>query len=95
MLTRLAGDEDDNVVEAALPALRGAAAARRDAVRRGLAGEEDRIVARDRCGRIRHPRRGAALASAAATPALVGALSDALERITDERCETSRDAGSR
>ncbi len=92
VLTRLAGDEDDNVVEAALPALRERSGSETDAIVVAALGRKTRIVGRHQVRPYQAVLAAAtALQGAAATPALVGALSDALERISEERCETSRD----
>ena len=82
-LERLAMDREDNVREAALPALRKLKGAESDIQFIAALGRPDyqllRTAARE-------------LAGAARTPALAGALGDALRRVTEERRETSRDA---
>jgi cyclophilin family peptidyl-prolyl cis-trans isomerase/HEAT repeat protein len=91
-LAALADDPDDNVVEAALPPLRQRAGRESDPQFVAALSRRTRIVD----GHAERPYqviRAAAIAlqGAESTAALVGALGDAIERITDERCETSRD----
>jgi len=94
VLARLAMDDDDNVVEAALPPLRRLKGAESDAV----------FVAALRRGTRKGPKgtilrpyqvlRAAAMAleKADSTRPLVDALAAALQRVSAEQCETSRDA---
>ena len=82
-LERLAMDREDNVREAALPALRKLKGGESDLQFIAALGRPDyqllRTAARE-------------LAGATRTPALAGALGDALRRVTGDRRETSRDA---
>jgi cyclophilin family peptidyl-prolyl cis-trans isomerase/HEAT repeat protein len=81
-LERLAMDAHDNVREAALNALRGIKGAESDHI----------FVAALRRGDYQLLRTAAnALAGAASTPELSGALMSALARVTAEKKETSRD----
>jgi cyclophilin family peptidyl-prolyl cis-trans isomerase len=92
VLTRLASDPEDNVAEAALAPLRRLIGAESDALFVDVLNRRTRTSLRHSV-RPYEVIRSAALAldKAAPTPALVGALAGALERITAEQCETSRD----
>jgi cyclophilin family peptidyl-prolyl cis-trans isomerase/HEAT repeat protein len=92
ILTRLAGDRDDNVAEAALPALRRLSGAESDRVFVAVLNRTTRQAAGQSIRPYEVIRTAAvALENATSTPALVSALTNALERITAEKCETSRD----
>jgi cyclophilin family peptidyl-prolyl cis-trans isomerase/HEAT repeat protein len=92
-LQRLAVDQDDNVVEAALPALRRRLGAESDSVFIDALNRRNRSIGRPTPARPYQAIRQAAmlLKGADPTPALVTALANALQRISEERCETSRD----
>ena len=82
LLGRLALDDDDNVREAALPALRRL---------QGPASDETFVAALQRPDYQLLRTAARELKGSAATPALASALADALGRLTAERKETSRD----
>jgi len=82
-LERLALDREDNVREAALPALR---------TLKGAESDLQFIAALSRRDYQLLITAARELKGAAPTPALAGALGDALRRVTEERRETSRDA---
>ncbi|HSC29016.1 MAG TPA: peptidylprolyl isomerase [Vicinamibacterales bacterium] len=92
-LARLAGDEDDNVAAAALSALRQLAGADSDAAFIAALNRRTRIIGRNTPVRPYDLLRTAAieLKGAQPDPALLDALVRALQRVTEERCETSRD----
>jgi cyclophilin family peptidyl-prolyl cis-trans isomerase len=92
-LQRLAVDQDDNVVEAALPALRRRLGAESDSVFIDALNRRNRSMGRSTPARPYQAIRQAAVLrkGADSTPALVTAIASALQRITEERCETSRD----
>ena len=92
-LQRLAVDQDDNVVEAALPALRRRLGAESDSVLIEALNRRNRTTGRSTPARPYQAIRQAAvlLKGADSTPALVTAIANALQRISEERCETSRD----
>jgi cyclophilin family peptidyl-prolyl cis-trans isomerase/HEAT repeat protein len=92
-LQRLAADQDDNVVEAALPPLRRRLGADSDALFIDVLNRRTRSTGRPAPARPYQAIRQAAvlLKGADSTPALVTALANALQRISEERCETSRD----
>jgi cyclophilin family peptidyl-prolyl cis-trans isomerase len=96
VLARLAGDPDDNVAEAALPPFRRLKGAETDAAFVAALNRRTRtgLKNRDTAARPYQVIRAAAVAlsKAETTRPLVEALAGALERITAERCETSRDA---
>jgi len=94
VLGRLAADADDNVVEAALPTLRRLKGAESDGAFIAALKRETRKGPKGTTIRPYQVIRAAAMALEKAEPArgLVEALAGALQRITDERCETSRDA---
>ena len=92
VLTRLASDSEDNVAEAALAPLRRLIGAESDQLFVDVLNRRTRIVLRNSVRPYEVIRTAAmALENAASTPALVAALAGALERITAEQCETSRD----
>jgi cyclophilin family peptidyl-prolyl cis-trans isomerase/HEAT repeat protein len=92
LLTKLADDPDDNVVEAVLPALRRRVGSESDPLFVAALNRKNRTVGRHVVRPYQVIRAAAmTLQGAQSTPALVGALGDALERITEEQCETSRD----
>ena len=92
VLGRLASDPENNVAEAALTPLRRLIGADSDALFVEALNRRTRNVLRNRVRPYEVIRTAAlALDKAAPTPALVGALAGALERITAEQCETSRD----
>jgi cyclophilin family peptidyl-prolyl cis-trans isomerase len=92
VLTRLAQDEDDNVVEAALPVLREKGGSTTDPIVAAALARKTRTVGRHLVRPYQAVLAAAtALQGAQPTAPLIGALADALERITEERCETSRD----
>ena len=92
-LTRLAGDPDDNVVEAALPALRKRLGADSDVIFVAALGRKPRGTPPSPVARPYQVIRTAAneLKGAQSNPQLVSALADALQRISADRCDTSRD----
>jgi cyclophilin family peptidyl-prolyl cis-trans isomerase/HEAT repeat protein len=94
MLARLAVDPDDNVVEAALAPLRRLAGAESDSVFVAALNRVNRTGIGKAPVRPYQVIRAAALALdvATGTPELVRSLIHALERMTAEQCETSRDA---
>jgi cyclophilin family peptidyl-prolyl cis-trans isomerase/HEAT repeat protein len=93
-LTRLAADPNDNVAEIALPALRRRLGADSDAAFVAALNRETRIVP-GRAAKIRPYSviRTAAIQLKGAQPTtdLATALANALTRISEEQCETSRD----
>jgi peptidyl-prolyl cis-trans isomerase B (cyclophilin B) len=92
VLTRLASDQDDNVAEAALTPLRRLIGADSDALFVEALNRKTRTMQRHTVRPYEIIRTAAlALDKATPTPALVNALASALERITLEQCETSRD----
>jgi cyclophilin family peptidyl-prolyl cis-trans isomerase/HEAT repeat protein len=92
VLTKLAEDPEDSVAEATLPALRRLIGSKSDTVFVAALNRRNRKVGPHDVRPYQVIRAAAiALERAEPTPALVGALADALERITDEQCETSRD----
>jgi cyclophilin family peptidyl-prolyl cis-trans isomerase len=92
VLTDLADDPNDNVAEAALPPLRKLAGAESDSVFVAALNRKNKAVGRNDVRPYQAIRAAAiALEGATPTPALAGALADALERISLEQCETSRD----
>jgi len=92
VLTRLASDPEDNVAEAALTPLRRLIGADSDALFIEILHRRTRTILRNAVRPYEVIRTAAlALDNAASTPALVNALAGALERITAEQCETSRD----
>ncbi len=92
VLTRLASDPEDNVAEAALGPLRRLIGAESDPLFIEVLNRRTRTVQRKSVRPYEVIRTAAlALDKAAPTPALVQALAGALERITAEQCETSRD----
>jgi peptidyl-prolyl cis-trans isomerase B (cyclophilin B) len=92
LLMKLADDPDDNVVEIVLPALRRRAGRDSDPLFVAALNRRNRSAGRHAVRPYQVIRAAAmALEGARSTPALVGALADALERISAERCETSRD----
>ena len=92
-LLRLAADPDDNVVEEALPPLRRRLGADSDGVFVDALNRRTRSSGRPAPARPYQAIRQAALLLKGAdpTPALVSAIANALQRITEERCQTSRD----
>ncbi len=92
VLADLADDPDDNVVEASLPALRRLLGAGSDRAVIAVLNRRNKTAGRSDIRPYQAIRAAAiALEGATPTPALAGALADALERITQEQCETSRD----
>jgi peptidyl-prolyl cis-trans isomerase B (cyclophilin B) len=92
VLTRLASDPEDNVAEAALTPLRRLIGAESDPLFVEVLHRRTRTILRNAVRPYEVIRTAAvALDNAASTPALVNALAGALERITAEQCETSRD----
>ena len=93
VLARLASDSEDNVAEAALVPLRRLAGADSDQVFVDVLSRRTKNTLRIAQTRPYEVIRTAAMAldNATPTPALVAALAGALERITAEQCETSRD----
>jgi cyclophilin family peptidyl-prolyl cis-trans isomerase/HEAT repeat protein len=92
VLLDLADDPDDNVVEAALPMLRKLLGAESDQAFVAALNRRNRTTGRTDVRPYQALRAAAiALEGAAPTPALAGALADALERVSTEQCETSRD----
>ncbi len=94
VLTRLAADPDNNVAEAALAPLRIKVGADSDGLFIAALKRTNNSVSRHATGRPYQLIRTLAksLERAQPTRALVDALAGALERISEERCETSRDA---
>ena len=94
VLGRLAADADDNVVEAALPTLRRLKGAESDAAFIAALKRQTRKGPKGTSIRPYQVIRAAAMAleKAESTRGLVEAITGALQRITEERCETSRDA---
>jgi cyclophilin family peptidyl-prolyl cis-trans isomerase/HEAT repeat protein len=92
-LTRLAADPDDNVAETALPALRKRVGAESDSAFIAALGRKPHPAGLSSGARPYQVIRTAALElkGAQSTPQLVTALSEALQRITAEQCDTSRD----
>ncbi len=93
MLTRLAADPEDNVADAALPALRKGTGADSDSAFIAALGRPNRTISR---GEPARPYQliltaATALEDAHPTPALASAIQRALVRISAENCETSRD----
>ncbi len=92
VLTRLASDPEDNVAEAALTPLRRLIGADSDALFVDVLNRKTRTVLRNTVRPYQVIRTAAlALDGATSTRALVTALAGALERISAEQCETSRD----
>jgi cyclophilin family peptidyl-prolyl cis-trans isomerase len=93
VLTRLAADPDNNVADPTLVALRKRLGADSDAVFIEVFKRTSRTTGGKATARPYQIIRTAAMAleHAQSTPALVTALVGALERITAEDCETSRD----
>jgi len=92
VLTRLATDPEDNVAEAALTPLRRLTGDESDSIFVDVLNRRTRVVLRNSVRPYELIRTAAmALENATSTPALVAALASALERITAEQCETSRD----
>jgi cyclophilin family peptidyl-prolyl cis-trans isomerase/HEAT repeat protein len=93
VLARLAADPEDNVAEAALAPLRKRIGDASDDAFIAVLERTRRPIARDARARPYEIIRTAAinLAGARPTPSLIAALAGALERITAEQCETSRD----
>jgi cyclophilin family peptidyl-prolyl cis-trans isomerase/HEAT repeat protein len=94
VLARLAADADDNVVETALPELRRLKGADSDAIFIAALKRDTRKGQKNSLIRPYQVIRAAALALEKAEPTrpLVEALAGALQRISGEQCETSRDA---
>jgi cyclophilin family peptidyl-prolyl cis-trans isomerase/HEAT repeat protein len=94
VLARLAADADDNVVEAALPTLRRLKGADSDSAFIAALKRRTRKGPKGTSLRPYQVIRAAAMALEKAEPhrALLEALAGALQRLTDEPCETSRDA---
>ena len=96
VLARLAADPDDNVAETALPPLRRLKGSESDAAFIAALNRRTRaaLKAANAPARPYQVIRAAAIALEKATPTrpLADALAGALERISAERCETSRDA---
>jgi cyclophilin family peptidyl-prolyl cis-trans isomerase/HEAT repeat protein len=94
VLERLASDPDNNVAEAALAPLRVKVGADSDALFIAALKRTSKSIGRNVTSRPYQLTRTAAksLERAQPTRALVEALAGALERISEERCETSRDA---
>ena len=96
VLARLAADPDDNVAETALPPLRRLKGSESDTAFIAALNRRTRaaLKATDAPARPYQVIRAAAIALEKATPTrpLADALAGALERISAERCETSRDA---
>ena len=92
-LTRLAYDPDDNVAEVALPPLRKRLGTESDAIFVAALGRKVHATASGRPGQPYQAIRTAAieLKGSDATPQLVTALAAALERISADQCDTSRD----
>ena len=93
-LRRLATDPDDTVVEEALPPLRKGLGARSDPLFIAALNRRTRTAGRATPARPYQVFRAAAMAleGAESTPALLAALTGALHRASEERCDTSRDA---
>jgi cyclophilin family peptidyl-prolyl cis-trans isomerase/HEAT repeat protein len=93
MLTRLASDPEDNVADAALPALRKRTGSNSDSVFIAVLGRQNRTISRGEPARPYQIILTAvtALEGAQSTPQLASALASALQRISAENCETSRD----
>ena len=92
VLTRLAADPEDNVAEAALGPLRRLTGAESDALFVEALNRRTRTILRRSVRPYEIVRTAArALDKATPTATLVSALAGALERITAEQCETSRD----
>jgi cyclophilin family peptidyl-prolyl cis-trans isomerase/HEAT repeat protein len=93
-LRRLAADPDDNVVEAALPPIRRRLGADSDDVFIAALDRRSRTTGRIMPARPYQVIREAAmqLKGAESNAALVTALGTALQRFTEDRCQTSRDA---
>lgn len=93
-LLRLAADPDDNVVEAALPPIRSRRGSESDAVFIEALNRRTRSTGRTAPARPYQVVREAALQlkGTDSTPGLLSAVIGALQRITEERCQTSRDA---
>ncbi len=93
ILTRLAQDPDNNVAEAALVPLRRLAGTESDAVFVQALARRTRPGINGQTNKPYQIVRTAALALEKATPTaeLVTALGRALEQISEEQCETSRD----
>jgi cyclophilin family peptidyl-prolyl cis-trans isomerase/HEAT repeat protein len=93
VLTRLASDPEDNVAEAVLVPLRRLSGADADQLFVDVLNRRSKSTTKAAAARPYEIIRTAAsaLENATSTPALVQALSGALERITAEQCETSRD----
>ena len=93
VLTRLASDPEDNVAEATLAPLRRLSGAQSDQLFVDVLNRRTKSATKISANRPYELIRTAALAldNATPTPALVGALAGALDRITAELCETSRD----
>jgi cyclophilin family peptidyl-prolyl cis-trans isomerase len=94
VLERLASDPDNNVAEAALAPLRVKVGADSDALFIAALKRTSRSAGEKATARPYQLIRTVAksLERAQPTRALVDALAGALERISDERCDTSRDA---
>jgi peptidyl-prolyl cis-trans isomerase B (cyclophilin B) len=93
VLARLAADAEDNVAEAALGPLRRLSGAESDQLFVDVLNRRSRNSTKLATARPYEVIRTAAMALENATPTrpLVTALTGALERITAEHCETSRD----
>ncbi len=92
VLSRLASDSEANVAEAALTPLRRLIGADSDPLFIEVLNRRTRTVLRHSVRPYEVIRTAAlALDKSVPTPALVAALAGALERITAEQCETSRD----
>jgi peptidyl-prolyl cis-trans isomerase B (cyclophilin B) len=92
VLAKLAEDPDDNVVEAALSPLRQRLGSVSDGIFVAALNRRNERIGRHDIRPYQVIRAAAlALEHATGTPALAGALADALDRITLEQCETSRD----
>jgi cyclophilin family peptidyl-prolyl cis-trans isomerase/HEAT repeat protein len=92
-LVRLAADPDDNVVEATLAPLRRRLGPKSDELFIAALGRRTRTTGRDAPARPYQVLRAAALQLRGAEPSdkLIEALAGALQRTTDDRCDTSRD----
>jgi cyclophilin family peptidyl-prolyl cis-trans isomerase/HEAT repeat protein len=92
VLARLAEDPEDSVAEAALLPLRRLTGSESDGVFVAALNRRNQKVGRHEVRPYQVLRAAAiALEQAKSTPALVGAIADALARISLEQCETSRD----
>ena len=92
VLTRLSSDVEDNVAEAALGPLRRLSGAESDALFVDVLNRRTRTIQRAIVRPYEVIRTAAlTLDKAVPTPALIQALAGALERISAEQCETSRD----